>query len=151
MRKTTKTVEKLKVTIKRPSGEIEVVYKTDNVRYIGTIERVQDQVTKATKEAGQGDIQSFDIVSEEIPMTLEEIRESIRTEIGGNIEMQDDARERDYNEDIGFQESVKFDDVIKNLRVELKEFDAKHPEILAEIHRKEEIRTEQLIQSAMNS
>jgi len=136
MRKTTKTIEKLKVTIKRPNGNIEVVYKAENVRCIGTIEQVQEQVIKAAKEAGKGDIQSFEIVDEEVPMSLNEIRDSIRSDLIVNLDSQDCAIERDFNNDIGFHGLAKLDDAIKELRLELAKFDAAHPEILAEIKKK---------------
>ncbi len=151
MRKTTKTIEKLKVTVKRPNGNIKVVYKTDSVRYLGTVESAQKNCIEATKEAGRGDILSFEIVEEEMPMSHEEIRELIALEIDCNFDAQDAARERDYNNDIGFHESVKFDSKIKCLRDELKSFDEKHPEIIAEIKRKEEIKTQQQIKSALNA
>jgi len=136
MRKTTKTIEKLKVTIKRPNGNIEVVYKTENVRYIGAIERAQEQVIKAAREAGRGDIQSFEVVGEEAPMSLNEIRDSIKGDLVANLDSQDCAIERDFNNGIGFHESAKFDDAINRLRLELAEFDAAHPEVLAEIKKK---------------
>lgn len=149
--RTTRTEQKLKITVKRPGGAIETVIKTDNVVFLGKNKIAQKQVIDATKAAGKGDVLSFEIIEEQIPLTLEEQRQDLVYTIGGLIDAQDAAIERDYNRDIGFHESAKFDSKINVAREELAKFDEAHPHIIAEINRLEAIRTEQLIQSALNA
>lgn len=149
--KTTKKIEKLKVTVKRPSGKIEHVYRTEMVKTIGLNKEVQQKCINDTKKAGSGDILKFEIITETVDMTFEEQREDLVFDINNQICFQDEARERDFDNDIGFHLSPKFDKIIANLRIELKQFDEKHPEIIAEIKRVQAKETERQIQSALNA
>jgi len=146
--KTTKMTDKLEVTVKRPNGEIEVVIHPTLTRLTDTM---FEQCKKATKDAGKGDLLSYKTIEIEEPMTLKEQRYDLCLDISGQIYMQDMARDRDYDNDIGFHESPKYDAKIAELRGELKAFDDTYPEVVAEINRLKAIETEQQIQSVLNA
>lgn len=102
----------IKITIKRPNGEIEEVYKTDSKF---RLKKFQDQAYKATKEVGRGEILNFEDHVEELDMTLSEIRKEL-------LDRWSDARKRDFNRDI-----------VQAAEQAVKDFDVAHPEIKASI------------------
>lgn len=148
---TTKTHERLKITIRRPEGHTEIVYKDDNVRYLGANKDAQKKCIIATREAGRGDILNFEIIEEQVPMTLEEQRAALVYKIAAAWDRWSYNRERDYDNDMGLVHSAGDEAAAKAYEQELKDFDEAHPELAAEIARKRAEETERNIQSALNA
>jgi len=70
------TDRKVQITVKRPNGQIEKILN-DNLAF-ATSKQIQDKVIKATKEAGKGDILSFELVEIEREMTASEAKHAAR-------------------------------------------------------------------------
>ena len=102
----TKTTEHLKIKVKRPNGEIETVIKTENVRFLGTNKQAQAKAIKDTREAGRGDVLSFDIIEVQVPMTLEEQRQELMWDVSAAWDRWSYNRERDFDRDIGLLHSA---------------------------------------------
>jgi len=148
---TTKKQEQLKITIKRLSGKIETVFKTENVRFIGRNKKAQAQCVKATKDAGKGDILSFEIVDIDVPMSIREQRESLTDKIDAAIYSYEAAREKDFENDIGMHISPSLEKHIDSAIKNLADFDLVNKELADEIKKEKTAETERNIQSALNA
>ena len=148
----TRTVEKLEIKIKRPGGNIETIVTSENVRYLlGTNQKAQEAATKATREAGKGQVLSFTLISEDMPMTDKEQRDYLVMEIGDAYSKFDYLREQDYNNDTGFHKSAPVELEIKAAEQALKDFDIANPELKAEIDAVKREKIARDIQSCLNS
>jgi hypothetical protein len=82
-----------------------------------------------------------------LPREREELMEAITTA----YDIWESQREIDYNNDIGFSESVRMKKDIKKAEKSLKEFDEKHQEVANAFLASKNARIEQSIQSALNA
>ncbi len=149
--KTTRLDEQLKITVKRPNGEIETVFKTENVRYVGNTLKVQALCVKATKDAGKGDIQSFEIVDVVVDLTPEQIRQELVNDVCAAQYAYDAALESDYENDIGMLLSPDHEKEIDAAQHALNKFDIENPLMTAARNKAKAKQTERQIQSALNA
>jgi hypothetical protein len=82
-----------------------------------------------------------------LPREREELMEAITPA----YDIWESQREIDYNNDIGFSESVRMEKDIKKAEKSLKEFDEKHQEVANAFLASKNARIEQSIQSALNA
>jgi len=151
MNTTYRLQEQLKITIKRPSGKIETVFETESVRSRGLNEKIQARCVKATKDAGKGDILSFEIVDIEVPMSIREQRDLLTSEINNAIYFYKEAREKDFENDIGMHISPGLKKHIDAAIKELADFDLVNKELADEIKKEKDAEIKRNIQSALNA
>ena len=147
--RTTITTSRVKITIRRPGGKIECVYPASPMLMVS--DRSYNDAIKATAAAGRGDIISREWEETVTPMTLHQQRDGLAEDISELRDLKYEARQRDFDRDIGMHESMTFDDGIDTLITELTTFDIDHPDVVAAKKQSQSRRDDQLIKSAMNA
>jgi len=134
---------KVKITVKRENGEIEVVYN-DN-RMLMT-PRWQEQAIKSTKAAGKGEILRFEEVDVKEGLTKEQERWELSLKYDQLLEKRSSLTSRNMVEKaVGLAEEIN--DALKSIKA----FDIANPEIKAELSKAAAAKQKESAESAMRS
>jgi len=118
------------ITVKRTNGDIEIVkYTGVNASTLAYSKDMQDDTYKATRDAGNGNILKFEAASDERDATLLEQRAALVDAKVSALYMWGEARERDFNNDIGMLQSSKLEIVAKDAEQAIKDFDIANPDV----------------------
>jgi len=129
---------KAKMQIERPNGNIEEVIA--EVPFGIDWETFKRESTRQTKEAGRGQIMSFEQI---VPLKKQ------RKHLAADIQMWVETAQYQHSKAISQgqrPDTSNADKKAKEAAEALREFDAKHPEIKAEIDREDREKTEKLMQ-----
>lgn len=126
--KTTRTVKFCEVTVRRPNGEVETI-RHPNVTEMTPA--IWEQFCRAMSGSGRGEGVSYENLSEEVPLTLEEQREELTWELSAALDRAEAAMRKAHATSVGGKELSDASQAVKDAEAALADFDAAHPEVVA--------------------
>lgn len=129
---TTKTIRTMyvEITVRRPNGTVETVR---HPTLLSMSPNMWTRMVKDTYAAGRGTCLSYDnkVDEEQVPMTLREQREAAAAALATALDRYQDAMDQAIRTSIG--NTGPASQAIEAAERDIAEFDAAHPEIIAEI------------------
>ena len=130
--KTTRTIRFCEITIRRPNGQVETLC---HPKVSQMTQAVWDQFCRAMATGGRGEGLSYENLSEEIPLTLEEQRKELVWDLSAARDRSEDAAQRAHASSVG-RGLRNAAEAVEAAEKALAEFDAAHPEIREAIEAK---------------